>query len=266
MNYLLIDTSYLNFYRYYATLQWYKRSHTDVDIDTILDWTLNEDFMKTYNKMYRKCIKDFVSKYNIDPSKIIFAFDCPRNEIWRMKSMPTYKSNRVEQQSNFKGGPVFKYSKSTIIPELCKEYNCTSIKIDTAEADDIIGVIKKNIRKLDPIKPIYIITSDHDYLQLIDTNTHLYTLQNKYINEKSCGDAKRDLLIKIIQGDMSDCIPSCFPRCGYKTALKLASDNTLLEKKLNENQEYRNRFTLNQKMIDMDYIPNEIQKLILDKL
>ena len=37
MSYLLIDTSYLNFYRYYATLQWYTRSHPDDNIDDNTD-------------------------------------------------------------------------------------------------------------------------------------------------------------------------------------------------------------------------------------
>ena len=266
MNYLLIDTSYLNFYRYYATLQWYKKSHPTENIDEIEDWTIMPDFMKTYEKMYKKCIHDMISKYNIDPSKIIFAFDCKRDSIWRMAIRSDYKSGRKEQQSNFKGGTVFRYSKNEIIPELCKKYNCNYICVDNAEADDIVGITKKYIRSKYPSDHIYIITSDHDYLQLIDENTKIYNLKNKCLNDKSCGDSQKDLLIKIIQGDASDSIPACFDRCGYKTALKLANNNSMLLAKLESNEAYKKQFELNTQLIDMNKIPEYIQQSVIDKI
>ena len=46
-------------------------------------------------------------------------------------------------------------------------------------------------------KPIIIVTGDHDFFQLNDSNTHIVNLKNKDLLEKSCGDPKKDL---------SDCI------------------------------------------------------------
>ena len=74
------------------------------------------------------------------------------------------------------------------------------------------------------------------------------------------------MLIKIIQGDVSDCIPACIPRCGFKTALKLAKDPQLLENKLNENSNYRKQFILNSKLIDMKHIPMNIQHEIIENI
>ena len=56
-------------------------------------------------------------------------------------------------------------------------------------------------------------------------------LKNKIINEKSCGDPKKDLEIKIICGDKSDNIPGCFKRCGVKTAMKCIENRDELTKK-----------------------------------
>ena len=60
---------------------------------------------------------------------------------------------------------------------------------------------------------IYIITNDHDYLQLINANTTIINLKNKKLNDKSCGNPKHDLLLKIICGDPADNIKGCFKRC-----------------------------------------------------
>ena len=60
-------------------------------------------------------------------------------------------------------------------------------------------------------------------------------------------------------GDTSDNIPKILPKCGYKTALKYSLDEELLNKKLSE-KEYKEKFLLNQQLIDFSFIPDKIQK------
>ena len=100
------------------------------------------------------------------------------------------------------------------------------------------------------INTIYIITSDKDYLQLSNNNVFLYNLafKNISLNKSSTGNAKNDLEIKIIMGDSSDNIPSVFPKCGFKTALKCIQDPSFFQKKMQNNETYFSQYNLNKKI------------------
>ena len=75
------------------------------------------------------------------------------------------------------------------------------------------------------------------------------------IIEKGNRGVKLDLEIKIICGDNSDNIPSCFKRCGIKTALKLISNKDLLLKKFKKNPDSFTQYALNKILIDFNNIP-----------
>ena len=68
-------------------------------------------------------------------------------------------------------------------------------EVENAEGDDIIAVLKKKIRTKYEDIPIYIITNDHDYLQLFDNNTYIYNLQGLNLRTKSRGE-EVDLKLK----------------------------------------------------------------------
>jgi len=59
-------------------------------------------------------------------------------------------------------------------------------------------------------------------------------------------------------GDISDCIPSVFPKCGFKTAQKCLEDPTFFKKKMTDNPEYYTQMELNQKLIHFDNIPQNL--------
>jgi len=84
----------------------------------------------------------------------------------------------------------------------------------------VIALTKKHLMVQNPNSKFLIITSEHDLMLLIDFNTKLMDLQNKFLNDKSTCNPQHDLMLKIICGDKSDCIPGCFKRCGVKTAMK----------------------------------------------
>ena len=71
------------------------------------------------------------------------------------------------------GGPVLKHAHKILLPKLQQQYKFQTM-ISTLEADDLIAVTKNYIRGKYPDKPIYIITNDHDLLQLADDNTASY--------------------------------------------------------------------------------------------
>ena len=131
------------------------------------------------------------------------------------------------------------------------------LKHPTLEADDCIALSTKHLLTTVPNCEIYIITSDKDYLQLAEPRVHLYNLAFKKLTEqKTCtGNAECDLFLKIVTGDPSDNIPSVFPKCGPKTALKYFENRELFEKKLLETEAYQKQYELNKTIIDFNNIP-----------
>ena len=252
MIYLLLDTSYVIFYRYYALLQWWKMAKKDEELG---DPNQNPEFIEKFEKTFLDCINTIKKKLKIHKEKVcvIAAKDCPRSEIWRNKTYVDYKANRV-QDDTFMGGPFFKkvYNEK-LLQKSGVDY---IVKHQSLEADDIVAIMKTHIHSIDPSAIIYIITNDQDYLQLIDEKTIIYNLKFKLLNsaKKSFKDPKTDLFCKIIMGDKSDNIPSVFPKCGPKTLEKYINNPALFEADLDK-YNVRDRYLFNKKMIDFNEIP-----------
>jgi len=263
---LLIDTSYISFYRFYATVFWYKKANKDVKIGDDYEWIKDAKFMDKFTSMYLKGIEKVLKKHKLEIpyENFIFGLDTPIAEIWRTKLYPQYKQQR--DYTNWNGSPVLKYAHTELIDKLCKTHKMTKLKVDHLEADDILACIKQYIRAKLPKQLIIIITNDHDYFQLIDPATTIINLQCKVLNHKSCGDPQKDLLIKILCGDMSDNIKGCFKRCGCKTATKYCNDKTLLEAAFVKEPGSKAIYDRNRQLIDFNYIPIELKKQVLEKI
>ena len=265
---LFIDNSYLIFYKFYATIQWFKASKQKTDIPSDYNWIDDTIFMNKFKKLYLPAVDKIVKKQKLDIpySNYIFAKDCSRKDIWRTKTYQEYKIQREEvyKSNDWKGGPIFSYVNQTLLPELQSKHKFHIVNHPHLEADDIVACFTRHIQKTLPKQKIYIITSDHDYLQLINDTT-IINLKNKILNEKSCGNPKHDLLIKIICGDGADNIKGCFKRCGYKTALKLVKNPELLEKRFQKEKGSKKIFEENTRLIDFNYIPSNLVESLLNK-
>ena len=258
---LIIDTSYTIFYRFFATKRWYGFAHKE-DYKACENFFLDEVFKAKYKKLFIQMFTTLCKKYNSDFSHIVFAIDTSRSTIWRNEHIEQYKGNRTRKKGDEAIGDFFKYTYQVIIPELIQHKKVTTIQYPTLEADDCIYIAKQIIRDKNPTQPIVIIGSDHDLMQLLDNSspelTKIITLQGKSLQDKSCGDSQKDLHIKIITGDKSDNIPSCFSKCGYKTALKLADNKDLLEKKFTQQEGSREIYERNKKIISFKHIPTHL--------
>tara|TARA_B100000780_G_scaffold277597_1_gene248690 strand:- start:1243 stop:2049 length:807 start_codon:yes stop_codon:yes gene_type:complete len=255
---LFIDMSYYIFYRFYALCSWYKRSQDEpLDIENVMD---NKLFIQKYHKLFIENIKKIQKKYKIENALIIFAKDCRRYDIWRNKFYEDYKKNRDDKKRTFNSN-IFIYTYDKIVPEL-EKLNIKIFQVDNAEGDDIIATLKKKFRNQYDKLPIYIITNDHDYLQLFDDNTYIYNLQGLNLRTKSRGETV-DLKLKIIQGDISDNITSIFQkRMSLNKILEYVYDNEKLEDYLNENNESLELYNRNKLLIDFDMIPENIKNNI----
>jgi len=257
--FIFVDGSYYNFYRYFALQQWWKNAYPDEPLD---DPTQNEKFVEKFKKTHVENLLNMPKKLkipkNVSPILIV-GRDCKRENIWRNEIFQQYKANRANgQEDGFMGGPFFKmaYEEQLFIKGGAKAI----LSHPKLEADDCIALSVKNIANKYPNCHIYIITSDRDYLQLNAHNIDLYNLTYKNIAESksSTGNAEDDLEIKIIMGDTSDNIPSVFPKCGPKTALKCIENPEFFQQKLNEKPEYKAQYELNKKLVNFNCIPDNL--------
>ena len=259
--FIFIDGSYFCFYRYHSLITWWKHAYPD-ESDVLSDPYKNEKFVEKFKKTFVENIQKIKKGLKIDKKTnpiIIVGKDCKREHIWRNKIYPNYKATRSNgPEDDFMGGPFFKmaYDDNLFIQGGAKSI----LKHPHLEADDCIAISVKYVLKTYPNSTIYIITSDKDYLQLAEPRVQLYNLAFKNLAEqKSCtGDSSCDLFCKILAGDISDNIPSVFPKCGPKTALKYYQNRELFDKKLAESEQYKKTYELNSILIDFNNIPQEI--------
>ena len=80
MIYLLLDTSYVIFYRYFALMQWWKIAKKDEDLG---DPSQNPEFIEKFDKLFTECISTIKKKLKINKENVcvIAARDCPRSEF-----------------------------------------------------------------------------------------------------------------------------------------------------------------------------------------
>lgn len=266
--YILIDGSYYIFYRLFALVNWWKLSHKDEPIDNL---DQNQEFLSKFRKVCREKLKEIPKKLKLDKkSKIqyIIGKDCKRETIWRNEIHNEYKGTRGDYaDAKVKPGPFFKLTYQENIFETTPDISLKTIDIDHLEADDCLAITTKYLRETQPDSQIIIITSDTDYLQLIQPNVSLFNLKFKAVNtpKNSFGCPKKDLLCKIITGDKSDNIPGLFKKCGPKTAEKYINNIELFQKTLEKENAFE-QYKFNRKLIDFTQIPSHLQENCILKL
>ena len=265
--YLLVDSSYVTFYRFFSTLIWYTNTFPEKVIPHDYEWVDDEIFLDKYNKNYITSIDKIRTKYKIPYSNIIIVRDCPREFIWRNNIYPEYKSTRKNtctyKNKKFNIGNIFKHVYSNLYPKLIEKYNMSIIKVDNAEADDIIAILARKIHELDEKRLVVIITNDNDYLQLVNNKLLIWSLQNKLLNVKVELKTDQLLLKKILKGDESDNIPPCLPNVSEEHLEYLVTNKKELDIILNNSEEIKKKFELNRNLIDFNYIPDNIKNEVI---
>lgn len=261
--FIFIDGSYYNFYRYYALNNWWKNAYPDQPLEEPYQ---NKEFVEKFNKTFVENLRQIPKKLKINKTIqpiLIIGKDCKRENIWRNDILPTYKANRL--QDGFMGRPFFKMVyEENLFQKGGAKFILNHPKL---EADDCIALSVKYLINKYPQCNIYIITSDKDYLQLNADNVNIFNLSFKNIaeNKSSTGNSKIDLEMKIIMGDISDNIPSVFPKCGPKTAQKCIEDPDFFKKKMENNPNYYKQYELNKTLINFGNIPQELIEEFMSK-
>jgi len=255
--FIFVDGSYYLFHRYYSMIRWYKYNDETVE-DPIQNPSFVDKFKKTFVNNLKTLSQNLGISDEIKPIMIV-GRDCPRENIWRNSLQDNYKANRKNgSEDGFMGGPFFKMAyKEKLFQEGGAKAILSHPKL---EADDCIAIsVKYLLEKYLNVK-IYIITSDKDYLQLIEPRVQIFDMSFKNIalKKSSTGDAQTDLFCKIVMGDISDNISSVLTKCGPKTALKCYQDKAYFNERMTKENAFK-KFEINQKMVDFNYIPQELQ-------
>jgi len=211
--------------------------------------------------MYRMYRKKFSSEYG----EIVICND--GRQYWRKEVYPQYKANRKKQRkSSGVDWNEFYDIMNVIQDEIVNNLPYKNIQINNAEADDIIAIISKHNYNNEKI---LIVSSDKDFQQLQRySNVYQYSPIKK--DFLICEDPENFLLEHIIKGDSSDGVPNILSDddvfiqedkrqkpCGKKKI-----DSVKFELSEWTDSDNWNR---NQKMIDMNMIPEYIEKTIIEE-
>jgi DNA polymerase-1 len=166
----------------------------------------------------------------IDPTRIICVFDGQASSSSRKNIDPEYKANRnIKRITNWE---IFddkddEFQSMTMQMGRLVEYlQClplTLISIDKIEADDTISYLSQKFR--DNNKKVTIVSSDKDFLQIVDQNIEVYspikkkTYGKKEVQEELGMIPENYLIMKALLGDNSDNLIG-IKGLGPKTLLK----------------------------------------------
>ena len=166
----------------------------------------------------------------IDPTRIICVFDGQASSSSRKNIDPEYKANRnIKRITNWElfDNKEDEYASMTMqMGRLINYLQClpiTLISIDKVEADDTISYLAQEFGKRD--KKVTIVSSDKDFLQIVDKNINVYspikkkTYGKKEVEEEVGMLPENYLIMKSLLGDNSDNLTG-IKGLGPKTLIK----------------------------------------------
>jgi hypothetical protein len=191
-----------------------------------------EEGYQMWKYMYLNGLMNFI--YQFDPDEIVIAVD--DNNYWRRKIFPWYKGHRkYSRNKEDNNDSWFDYKEyfsryETLLDEIREIFPFKVIKVNSAEADDIIGVLV-SLPEFSDREKIFV-TVDGDFTQLLRyPNVKFWDpVKRRFIE---CEDPKTHMLMKIFRGDDGDFVPSIEDKHVFKNEflqycveqLKIASNN-----------------------------------------
>lgn len=243
-----------------------------LDLNNVLFSAVLKDLNKTseievdlFRHISLNSIRALNAKFKAQYGEMVFAVDS--FNYWRKSQFPYYKASRkkAREKSELNWNKIFECLDS-IKKDLQEVFPYKYIRVDTAEADDIIAVACKYTSI-----PTLIISTDKDYLQL-QTNNLVKQYDPVKMTMIKTDDPKSYLFEHIIRGDSNDGVPNiaspdnCFvigQRQNRITSKMLDTYKNIENQP--EHSLYRN-YMRNKMLIDLTQIPSEIEQQILSEL
>jgi 5'-3' exonuclease len=226
---------------------------------------LEEDLVR---HMVLNSLRAHKVKFSAEYGEMVIA--CDDKNYWRKQVYPYYKANRKKEReaSELDWNTLFE-SLNRIRQELKDYFPYKVIQVDHAEADDIIAVLVKEYHSQGKL---LILSGDKDFgqLQKYPNVTQYSPVLKKYI---SCTNPDLFLKEHILKGDSSDGVPNFLSednvfvmgiRQSPVTSKKLAGW-ILQEPEQFCNEAMLRNYKRNQRLIDLEFVPDEIKTQTLEQ-
>jgi DNA polymerase-1 len=169
----------------------------------------------------------------VEPTRVIVAFDGQGGSVKRKKIYDGYKANRAKSKLRINRAYNEMMNEEEERESMKRQYvwlvdmlnhlPVTTMIYDGVEADDTMAYITTHLLKED--EQAVVMSTDKDFLQLVNDKTIVWSPTKKKIYNKNRikeefgMDPKNLLLYRVLDGDSSDNIPGVYG-CGIKTILK----------------------------------------------
>ena len=233
----------------------------DIDEDLIRHFILNT--LRMYNKKFRK-----------DYGQMVIACD---SSTWRRQYFPNYKHKRREgrekdevEKANW--DEIFRII-NMVREEIEQNLPYRVVKVNGAEADDIIGALALETQEFGKHDDVMIVSADKDFVQLQKyKNVKQYSpMQKKFVTEKN---PNTYLFEHVLKGDSGDGVPNVLSADDVfvkgdrqspvtRKKIDLWSENAQNLESVMDSETYRN-YMRNKKLIDLEEIPDDLKSEIIN--
>lgn len=186
------------------------------------------------------CISGMIRLSRLHPNAaIVFVWDGDNSrESWRHKLSPRYKSHRIPKGSKEeKPEKKAMWQQIPIFEQFLDKLGFRQLKVNTLEADDLIGILAFHVRTM--VDKVVIYSMDRDFYQFISTEVDVVAdidksrncrpLSAKELKKKYAVTPKQWLQYRALVGDKGDGIIG-IPKVGPKTAVSLLEAGMLPNK------------------------------------
>jgi len=231
-------------------------NHTNADIE--------EDLLR---HMVLNSVRAYNVKFKNEFGEMIIACDAGNN--WRRQIFPYYKANRRKnrEKSEINWTSVFE-SLNKVRDELKDYFPYRVIRVDGAEADDIIGTLAQTYGNTN--EKILILSGDKDFVQL---QAYMNVQQFDPVQKKwrKTNDVDKFMKEHIMRGDTGDGVPNFLS--ADDTFVVGARQKPISQKKLDQwldadpkefcDENMLRGYLRNQQLVDLNFIPPDIKKEVL---
>jgi len=233
-------------------------NHTNADIE--------EDLLR---HMVLNSVRAYNVKFKNEFGEMIIACDAGNN--WRRQVFPYYKANRRKnrEKSEINWTAVFE-TLNKVRDELKDYFPYRVIRVDGAEADDIIGTLAQTYGNTN--EKILILSGDKDFVQL---QAYMNVQQFDPVQKKwrKTNDVDKFIKEHIIRGDTGDGVPNFLS--ADDTFVVGARQKPISQKKLDQwldadpkdfcDEKMMRGYLRNQRLVDLNFIPPDIKKEVLEQ-
>jgi hypothetical protein len=231
-------------------------NHTNAEIE--------EDLLR---HMILNSIRSYNVKFKNEFGEMIIACDAGNN--WRRQIFPYYKANRRKsrEKSEINWTAVFE-TMNKVRDELKEFFPYRVIRVDGAEADDVIGTLAQTYGNTN--EKILILSGDKDFVQL---QSYMNVQQFDPVQKKwrKTNDVDKFIKEHIIRGDIGDGVPNFLS--SDDTFVVGARQKPISQKKLDSwltmdpkdfcDEKMLRGYLRNQQLVDLNFIPEDIRSEVI---